>query len=160
MKKIQDLPSSVTVTLEEDQSIRYPKKGDFEECFELELLCFNKKSYLKTWPLRQRVMQANTDLMPKLSAFVNSDMKQEAAKEESAEGESLDVDGFITAMMMAGFDAISAMEEFKQLACTEDLLKLDDDIYMNKERWSNVDDDVKELVMFTYLLNFIQPCVL
>lgn len=161
MKKIQDLPTDVSVNLEEGQGVQYPKNGDFEACFSLKLLCFNKKNYLKTWPLRQRIMQANTESMTKLAGLFDEETRQKAEEQaEQQTDEPVDVDSFKMMMMMSGFDAQAAMEEFKQFAVAGSLIELDDGIFMNKERWAQVDDDVKETVLFTYLANFIQPCVL
>ena len=158
MKQIKDLPASVTVILDEDSGIEYPANGEFETSFEVELICFSKKSYLKTWPLRQRIMKATTQLMSDYKDLIDSaDDASPNAKGE--EDESVDVDTMKQMLLMCGFDAVAAMEEFKHLAVAGGLIKVTENVVMCKNRWTKVDDVTKELLLFTYLATFISPCV-
>lgn len=154
---IKDLPVSVTVSLDEDSGVDYPVNGDFETSFELELLCFGKKNYLKTWPLRQRMMAVTGDLASKIGSLVKDVQDQ---KDEAEEEKAMSADELSQMCMFGGFDLICAMEEFKQLAVAGNLIKIDENVFMNKARWEKVDDVTKEKIFFTYMANFIQPCVL
>lgn len=154
---LKDLPVSVTFSLDEDSGVDYPVNGDFETSFELELLCFGKKNYLKTWPLRQRMMDVIGDLVSKLDSLSN---RNQESKEEAEENITMNADELRAMCMFGGFDLICAMEEFKQLVIAGNLIKIDDNVFMNKARWEKVDDVTKEQIFFTYMANFIQPCVL
>lgn len=157
--KIQDLPESVTVTLDEDQAVQYPINGDFEQSYELELLCFSKKNYLKTWPLRQRMMDVSSTMAAKFQELM-PDMIDSNDEQDTEQSKQMPTADEMRSMcMMGGFDAVAAMEEFKQFAIAGKLIKIDEDVFMNKERWEQLDDELKEEVLFTYLANFIQPCV-
>lgn len=156
--KIKDLPESITVNLDEENGIQYPKDGEFETTFQVELLCFNKKQFLKTWPLRQRVMAMIAHMGKNLDGMIDESQREAAKQEEET---TLDAETMQQMCLMGGFDAIAAMEEFKQFAVSGNLIKLDDNIFLNKQRWEDgVDDEVKEALLFAYLANFIQPCVL
>ena len=158
MKQIKDMPSSVLVTLDEESGVKYPVSGDFEISYEIELICFDRKSYLKTWPLRQRVMRANTQLMNDFENLFKGSEKA-AAEEPEQEQDEVDVNAFKQMLLMCGFDAVAAMEEFKQFAIVGGFVKVTESITMNKERWAQVDEYTKEQILFTYLAHFIQPCV-
>lgn len=152
MPNLKDLPSSVTVILDEESAIDYPVDGTFEKTFQVELICHNRKNYTKTWKLRQRVMQANLDLIKLVDGM-------EMPNNETQTEEEVDVDAFKQMLLMGGFDAEAAMEEFKNFAVAEGLIMITEDFKMDKNRWSTVDDYAKEKILFTYLANFIQPCV-
>lgn len=154
---IKDLPESVRVMLDADSGIKFSKNGDFETTYEIELVCFSKKIYAQTWPLRQRLMQVFTGLVGKLDTM---------AEQATSEEKPADSDGFMNAedlenaCMIGGFDAQAALEEFKTAIVGNGLIKLDSDTAMNKNRWQTVDSFTQEMIMFEYLANFIQRCVL
>lgn len=155
MKNLKELPSSITVTLDEDGGISYPVAGEFETSFEVELVCFNRKTFLQTWPLRQRVMLANTQLMTSFKdLFESADGPSEEASDEP-----IDIESFKRMLLMGGFDARAAMEEFKQAIVASGLIKITESLAICKNRWQQVDDVAKETILFTYLATFIQPCV-
>lgn len=156
--QLKDLPESVTFALDSDSGIKYPKNGDFEITYEIELICFNKKSYAKTWPLRQRLMQVFTGLVGKVENL--ADAAPQTAEAPADESGYMGADDLKTACMIGGFDAESALEEFKNAIVGSDLIKLDSDTVMNKNRWATVDSFTQESIMFEYLANFIQPSVL
>lgn len=151
--KLKDLPESVTFSLDEESGIKYPKKGDFETTYELTLLCFSKKTYVKTWPLRQRLLQVFISIAEKIETL------GDRATDTGDESTQMNGEDLENACMIGGFDAQAALEEFKQAIIGNDLILLDGDTPMNKQRWSMVDSFTQEAIMFEYLANFIQPCV-
>lgn len=151
---IKDLPEFVTVNLSEESGVKYPKNGDFETAYQVDLLCFNKKIYTQTWPLRTRLMQVFTKgLLGELSSLAENAEKKE--EDSQMTGEDL-----MNACLIGGFDAMAALEEFKQAIVGNGLIKLDEDVSLSKQRWNDLDGDVQETILFEYLANFIQPCVL
>ena len=154
MKQIKDLPPSVMMKLDDDGGIEYPVDGDYVVSYEIELVCFSRKTFLKTWPLRQRVMRATTTLINDFADVFNDN-----AQPAEVEDGPVDVNAFKNMLLMCGFDGVAAMEEFKQFAVAGGLIKVTEDVTMCKARWAQVDDVTKEQILFTYLANFIQPCV-
>lgn len=152
---IKDLPDSIPFYLDQDSGVEYPKNGDFETTHELELVCFNKKIYSQTWALRSRLMQVFTGLTGALG-----DLAQQAEPKEEKDESPMDGEDLMNACLIGGFDAPSALEEFKQIIVANDLIKLDENTALNKQRWGMMDSYVQEEIMFEYLANFIQPCVL
>lgn len=155
--KIKDLPESVPFFLEEEDGIKYPVKGDFETSYELTLLCFSKKTFAQTWPLRQRLMQAFTSLTGSLGQVAEDADKPEEEKQDDSK---MDGEDLMNACMIGNFDAQLALEEFKQAIVANNLIKLDDENFLNKHRWAQIDEMTQEQIMFEYMANFIQPCVL
>lgn len=155
--EIKDLPESVTFNLDEDSGISYPVSGNFETAYQLELMCFGKKFYSRTWPLRQALMQAFTAMSEKLENMVTDDQKKASQGEDKPmSGEELQ-----TACMIGGFNSEQALVDFKNAIVANDLIKIDDGVFLKKQRWeNNVDSYTQEQIMFEYLANFIQPCVL
>ena len=147
---IKDLPEYIDVYLE-DEAIAYPDNGEMVKSYAIRLKCFGCKHYLQTWPLRQRVVKANINLM-KLFKDVETNEHDEAGETNPKQ--------FGQMMLMGGFDLVAALEEFKQLAVNHKLIELDENVYLSKERWSHCSDVVKEQLIFAYLTAFIQPCVM
>lgn len=154
---LKDLPESIVINLDEEMAVKYAgNDGDMAEAYELELICFGRNQFNQTWPLRQRLTLAMAKMAANLSGFNKGSEEVEETEENQT---ALTVSDIRNACIMGEFDLMAGLEEFKQFACSGKLIKIDDDLYMNKARWEKVDDIAKEEIFFTYLANFIGPCV-
>lgn len=150
---INDLPDHITVMLLPHDGIAYPLDGEMQTTYEVTMYCFTAKQYLKTWPLRQRIMQSFAKITTDFA-----DLGSSETAEDDADG--ISALQFKQMMLMSNFDLPSAIEDFKQLAVGGKLVFLDDAIHLTKERWNNLPDTTKETLCFEYLAAFIQPCVI
>lgn len=156
--EIDQLPDFIDVMLSENEAIAFPHEGEIIKTQQVRMYCFNAKQYVSTWPLRARIMECNAKIASQFASFAPSGANN--PENQLSDASTMTGLQFKQLMLMGGFDLISGLQEFKNIVIAGKLCELDDDVFMNKERWEQVQGTAQEKMFFDYCAAFIVPCVL
>jgi hypothetical protein len=148
-----------------DQKVQFHGNGGLEQTSKIELVCFSKKQYRKTYPIQQGIAQAFVELSAKReelqSAFRQrredvvakpEDAKKKAEKEDDAD--PMKDPAFIELIMtMSTVDIEPLMEIFDNLALAG-CVKIEGNT-IQPFQLDELDPKTQDQLFFGYLANFI-----